>query len=684
MLTGDPPHTGGSAQAILGKILLGEVTRPTKLRHTIPAHVEGTILKALERLPADRFGSAAELAGALHDTSFRHGAGVGQGTGEGHIWQRWTWGLSALAVILTGVAVWGWARSLPREVSRFYLSLPGDSGLAPRYGPSVALSPDGTKLVYVGPGEDGGYALWLKETGQLHPRLLQGTDGAFQPFFSPDGERIGFIAAHDGAARAVMITAVSGGLPTVVVDSMLRRGGASWGRDGFIYVLAEDSILRRIPATGGALTPITTLKEGENFHSWPEVLPNGRGVLFTVLRHGPYNFEDATIAVADLSTGEHRDLVLGAYARYAESGHLVVVGSEGTLSAAPFDEEKLEVTGMFTALAEGLDLPDGRGMEGGTDLALSSSGTAIYAEEPEEGGGNMALVWVERDGTERFIKRDWGYAFGSLALSPDGTRLAVSVSHDSGTTYQIWILPLDGSVPLQLTFEEAEDDFPVWTPDGREVTFNSSRSGTSQLYSKPWDGSAPAKPIPGADSWVWEGRWLPDGESILVTQIEGEESDLDLLVLRPGDGETAAGFLVTEANEHSPTISPSGDWVAYVSDETGEDEVFVRPFPGPGERRRVSQGGGQEPLWSHGGGEIFFRSPEGMMVAEVSISPTFTVHTRRVLFSDQIYSRWAIHTQYDITPDDQCFVMIRQGPGNLGRLVMVQNFFQELEERIGR
>ncbi len=322
MLTGEPPHTGGSAQAIIMKIVTDDARPVTELRKSVPPHVAAATAKSLERLAADRFESAAKFAEALTNPAFTlpttQAATLAGASASGR-WKQMAIAVTALAAVLLVTTVWGWLRpERPKHVSRYSIALPEGEALVTRFA-RLAISPDGSRLVYIGESE-GSRRLWVRPRDQLHATPLAGTEGADAPFFSPNGDRVGFIIGR----RTLRIASLRGGPPVTVTDSLVGVAGASWGPDGFLYSDGSGFVpLVRVAATGGVPQWFTTLDsaQGEIDHVWPDALPNGKGVIFTV-RHG-LNSELADIAVAEVATGTHKMLVRGVYARYAASGHLV-------------------------------------------------------------------------------------------------------------------------------------------------------------------------------------------------------------------------------------------------------------------------------------------------------------------------------------------------------------------------
>ena len=482
---------------------------------------------------------------------------------------------------------------------------------------------------------------------------------------SPDGTRVAFFTLPSG----LKVVSLAGGPPVTLADSGIQPFGGSWGPDDFLYVVGQNGLVR-LRSTGGVTEPVTMRDsaQGEDLHLWPEVLPNGKGVLFTIARGGgdvtPYD-----VAVVDLATGAHRVVAKGVSPRYAASGHLVYATADQTLMAAPFDQDALQVTGDAVALIEGVR----PGFIGGSHFAISATGTLMYitGTEPDE------MVWVARDGTAEEVDPGWTADFSSLALSPDGTQLAVSIRESNGELQQ-WIKQLDRGPLSKLTFEGTANFAPAWMPDGRAVAFVSNRGGSANsVYVKRADGSAVAELLLGEDRPILEAVWSLDGEW-LVYAVGGGPST-DIYAIRPGRDSVPVPLVAEEGiNESRARLSPDGQWLAYVSDETGQDEVYVRPFPNVDVKRQVSTNGGVEPRWAHSGRALFYRNSTNEMVeAEVTSGSTFQVGERRVLFS------WGSldNDRWDVTPDDQRFLFVR--PRLTGGVIVVENWFEELKERVG-
>ena len=682
MLTGDPPYTGSTAQAIVAKVITEKAPPVTAARETVPTHVAATIAKALNKLPADRFPSAAAFAEALvrpglADTTSHESVAASKPGGMARVFgNRNVLVLGVLLLASVVVGAMGWLRSEPAPVRRYSVALAPDQELQPRFGVRVALSPDGSRFVYVGPGENGAQ-LWLRDQDRLLATPIAGTEGAFNPFFSPDGRRVAFLTSNPWKLRVV---ALGGEPPVTVADSGVMPMGATWSPDGHLYADGAGGLVR-YPDRGGMMETVTAVDTtGESNHVWPDALPNGKGALF--VRAVSDNVAEFDIAVADFATGDFTVLLRGVYARYSPSGHIVYVTADGTLLAAPFDQDRMEVTGPATALAEGVGIR----AFGAVELDIADDGTLVYttggaATDPWE------LVWVGRDGRAEEVEADWVGDFGHAVMSPDGRHLAVTITHDGEE--QVWIKDVLQGPMWKLTFEGRRNYRPSWTPDGNAVMFVSERGANADLYMKRADGSAMAEVVLDLEQPVWEGVWSSDGEWLIyrVGGTIGGLNERDLFAIRPGKDSVGVELLAGEFDERAPALSPDGRWLAYQSNESGGEEVYVRPFPDVRSARwQVSTGGGAEPLWSRDGTELFYRNSKGEMVAAaITTSPTLALGGQTVLFSTNAYRSEFNHRAYDLAIDDDRFLMIRaRGGDESSQLILVQNFFEELKEKVGK
>ena len=675
MLVGEPPYSGTTAQAVLAKILTDPAPAPTRVRGSIPPNVDAAIRKALEKLPADRFTSAQDFAGALGDPGFRHREGLTAGitTGAGR-WNGLSMATTASTVVLALALGWALLRSPPPQpVLRFELTVPDDIRPQTANGVGLAVSPDGSQVVFVGQmgagtaASGGGAQLWRRPLDQLTPTAIPGTQGARNPRFSPDGTSVAFTGG-----ASLTTASLTGGPPlTVVSDSVPNgNGGLAWAPDGNLYFRKFGLGIWRVSENGGEEEEVTTLDQGEAGHLWLDALPNGRGLLFTRDIGSP---ADDEIAVVSLETGEIRVLFQGAMARYAHSGHIVYASGEGTLFAAPFDVDALEVTGPSRSLLEGVLVLGGSPAL----FALSETGSLVY--RPGSAAGTTP-VWVSRDGSEEILDPTLTGSFRVPAISPEGSRVAFEYTQEGAS--DIWIYYLDQGTFSRLTFEGNNRD-PFWRPDGSEVGFASTREGLGGLFARPADLSGNERLLVEQEDGqpLFDGGWTPDERWIVYQRGGGSASDLMYAAADPDS--TPVEFLATPLIEGDPSISPNGRWLAYHANDSGVYEVYVSPFPGPGGRTLISTGGGQNPVWAHNGREIFYRGTgQSLIIATVRTEPDVAVESREELTS------WAGHLaenasrHFDPSPEDERLLSIRAVDSSGGEMrdIVVQNFFEELRQ----
>jgi Tol biopolymer transport system component/tRNA A-37 threonylcarbamoyl transferase component Bud32 len=690
MLSGEPPFTGPTVQAVVARVMTEEPRPLTTQRRNVPANVAAAVSRALEKIPADRFASAHEFAEALNNPLFTLSGASGTATDRDRTTRRlrqMLYGTAALAALFLAVALWGWMRPGPvKQVVRYGLMLDSAEGMAPA-GASwsrLAISPDGLRLAYIG----GPHAqLLVRARNQLHATAIPGTEGVQTPFFSPDGEYVGFIAG----GKSLRIASLNGGEPITVTDSLVGRAGASWGRDGYIYADGSGSVsLVRVEAKAGGVPKwFTTLDtaSGEFDHLWPDVLPNGKGVLFTTVSRSKLQAGAGVsfaIAAAEVPSGKHRVIVNNAvYARYVPTGRLLYVTTNRTLMVVPFDQNSMRVTGEPSAVIEGIRIGAGLSM----DVAVSEVGTLIYA-----GGGargKQELAWVTRDGKAQPVDPGWQGIFREPSLSPDGRRLAASLTPDAsydvtGITNDIWVKQLDRGPSIKLTLDGKANHYPTWTPDGRSMTFTSNATGSFDLWTKRADGSSQAVMQVHDKRGLYSPRWSPDGKWLVFRTDRYQTGAGDILGIRPGIDTVAVPLVATKFSELAPAISPDGRWLAYTSNESGQFEIYVVPFPNTAAAKwAVSTGGGTEPLWSHSGKELFYRDGAGSLVAvEVRSTPTFSLGRSTALFPAAAYLSFVGTAEYAVGPDDRRFLMIRQASGSApDELIVVDNWFEELKSK---
>jgi tRNA A-37 threonylcarbamoyl transferase component Bud32 len=678
MLTGDPPFTGSTAQAVVARVVT-ESPRPLlPQRHTIPPHVEAAVLTALEKLPADRFGSAAQFAEALGNRSYVSTAattvtaaapGVRAPGRRGAL----VYGLTGALVLSAAAALWGWLRPGPAPVvNRYSLFLRSSEALQPSVNGSinVAITADGKRVAYVGPGEGGG-RIWLREHDKLRPVPIGGTEGGTSPFFSPDGRSLGFLVG----GRTVRVISLGGG-PAITLSDSINSSGGDWGSDGYVYI-EVDSGIARIRATGGPQEPVYRMAAGkkEIGTEFPDVLPGAKAMIFR-LRHAGQAPADYDIMAMKLPGGEAHTLMHGLYARYAPPGQLLVVTGDGKLLAVPFDPDKLAFTGPPVAMLEGMRTG---GFE--SNLATSAEGTLVYVS-----GGSAGLeraFWVGRDGASAPIDSAWDPQgiLNSVSLSPDGKALAVGLVR--GAAEDIWVKQLPAGTFSRVTFGDSVHNRVSWAADGRSVLYlvGSQSSGVPAVARA--DGTGTPRILYRGPMGFGQAVSSRDGRWLLLRRVVSEEGNGDIYAMQAGDS-TLTALLATPAREVSPALSPDGKWLAYVSSESGKPEVYVRPFPDVGSAKwQVSLSGGFTPMWAHSGKELYYLDDSRALVAvTVQLGTTFSFTNQKVLFSAANYSFAGGYPTYDVAPDDSRFVMIRSvAPTAETELVLIQNWAEELKAR---
>ncbi len=691
MLTGEPPFTGPNSQAIVAKVLT-ETPRPLRpARPSVSPGIEGAVLTALQKLPADRFNSAKDYADAL-DGKGTYAATVATrlsayppGLLPAHPPARLgrALAIAAAAALLAATVTWAVMRIQTPDapVTRYGLALPPSQAMAP--GSVTPMpSPDGSSIVYLGPGPAGDQ-LWMKRRDSYTAVPIAGTNGTQTFTFSPSGEWIAIATA--GQLKKVPIT--GGTAVPLVTDSVGGGYGVAWLDNGtIVYSLRGAAGLMQVPENGGK--PEQVWRSPSYISMLPSPLPGGHAVLFVSC---PAGCSQPQLWVADLKTkAAHMLLQDGTAGEYVKMGHIIFSSLTGALYAVAFDPGSLRVTGTPIPLGEQLSTTDQLQM-----FHVSAAGTLVLTT----GGANITgrtydMVWVDRNGRETPVDPDWRFQLTALAnnhgwsLSPDGKKLAVGVSTHSGD--DIWVKPLPHGAAYRVSFDPMPDNRPRWTADGRYVTFVGVRQ-PGGVFRHRADGT-------GTDSLLVEGvmdeaMMSPDGRWLLLRQgsVGAVAGGRNITGMRLGTDTAPVPILATEFDEEAVQLSPDGKWLAYQSDETGRTEVFVRPFPSINDgKKQVSSGGGLAPLWSRDGKELFYlASDRNMMAAKMlpGTSPEFAPPVTLFHVPDELLGVEALYyTPWDVAADGR-FIMARLvsgDPGQLGALVVTENWFQELEAKVKR
>jgi serine/threonine-protein kinase len=674
MLTGKRAFDGEDMTDVIAAIVRGEPDW-TAVPSAVPVSIRGLIKGCLEKDRKRRIADISVARFLLNEPAeipAESPALVAPPVRRGRTVAAAMLGLGVGAAVAT-LVVWLVMRPAPGRVSRFEIVPPQAEPFATPGGVNVAISPDGSTIVYhAQPG--GTEHLVVRRTNELAAKPISGTERATNPFFSPDGSRIGFVS---GAQLKTI--GLAGGPPAVVCDVTGQVQGASWAADVIVFAQAGSGLFR-VPAAGGRPENVAApdAKKGESDYRWPEVLPDGKTILYTI--YGSGGTRQARIAGRRLDGTDTKILVEGGNnAHYVPSGHLVYATVPSTVMAVPFDLKRLEVTGAAIPVQEGI-VAKGDGV---ANFTIADDGTLVYVR----GGGSvfqtgLGFQWIGRDGKPNGAVATQVEGPRYPRLSPDGRRLAVTLGPSNQGN--IWVIDLTGAAqPLELTFKN-HNVMPIWRPDGKYLVFNSDRNGQRNLYGIPADGSAlePDRLSTSANHQQPEA-WSPDGQWILFRET-APKTRFDLMLLGISGDKKPRPWLQTEFDEDEASFSPDGRWVSYVSDQTGRAEVWVRPFPGPGAPVRVSPDGGREPLWSRNGAELFYQSGRKLMTAELaSKEPELRFKMPRVLFEGGFVPYEAnVGRTYDVAPDGR-FLMIQEDQRlPSASLVVVQNWSEELKRLV--
>ena len=649
MLTGEAPFTGPTAQSIVAKVMTEEPASIILRRKTVPSIVEQAVLTALQKLPADRWGSAKEFSDAL-DGKGTESTRLMRPARPVHLGNSSALrALSALAVVLAAAAMWGWLRTPaapPQPIARYEVRLPYFANQRLSYsGGSLAIAPDGSTIAYIGRREQGVRSLWVRDRDALEPRQLAGTEDADAPFFSPDGRSVGYFA--NGRMFKVP---KDGGAPTLLSDSAnVTIPSAFWDEDGTITFMGTAFDIRTLSSAGVARQITVAMPPASIAWAFPAPLPRKDALLLSSCTN---NCANMRLFALDLKTKEQHDLVPGA-ARgwYVEPGYIVYIQQDGSVFAQRFDLKSLSLTSSPIPLLSNVRILLGITPE----IAFSASGTMVNVDAGAT--QELRVARIDRNGKKSAVDPDWLGRFNFLALSPDGKQLALSVIEGGHT--DLWIKQLDKGPLTRLTFEGSINYRPAWTPDGKSVGFISDRTGRSLPYVARADGSGPTARIAIPDTtqvdeieWSRDGKWMVYRTGVVAGLRR-------ISKWRIGDSTTTA-IEAGRFDQYMPTLSPDGRWLAYVTVESGREQVYVRPFPATSDARwQVSSAGGSSPVWSRSGRELFFADSTNQIVSvAITPGPTFSFSPSVPLFPIETLVLPPYHQGFAVGPDDRSFISL--------------------------
>ena len=676
MLSGRRAFYGESAAETMSAILKEDPPDLSATNQNISPALERLVNRCLEKNPEGRFHSASDLAFALEALS--GSTPVSTQTmptpspfGASKFRKLLPWaiaGVLALALLITLAFTLSSLRRAPERanVIRSTILPPPNTNL-PAF-TNFAVSPDGLRLAFVAPGSSGHAMLWVRPLDALTAQSLAGTEEAAQPFWSPDSRFIGFFA--QGKLKKID---ASGGPPQRICDESNPRGG-TWNRDGTIVFALSLGPLYRVSASGGAPTPITKLDEsrGQISHRWPWFLPDGHHFLYSALV-SPGQNEKNGIYLGSLDSNEQRLIFHGFTNVVYASGHLLFV-REGTLMAQRFDEKSLQLMGDAFPIAERVDFFGGtvRGI-----FSASENGVLIFQSGSE---GRNELIWFDRSGKQIGRVGDLGF-YRDARLSPNGEKLAAAILNPQAGGLDIWLYELARNVPTRFTFGSGFTAAPLWSADESQIVFSSNQKGQYDVYQKAANGNGSEELLFQSDEIKNPTSWSADGRFIAFTNTDRKANTKDDLWILPLFGDRKPyPFLQTPFNEFDAQFSPDGRWIAYVSDESGNNQVYLAPFPGPGGKREVSRDGGTEPRWRGDGKELFFvAADKKLMAAAVDVkADTLEIGNAQPLFETRPTASPGTH--YDVTRDGKRFLVQMAGEGGSPPLTLVVNWTADLKK----
>ena len=678
LLTGQLPFKGVHETALAYEIVNVDAPPMSAVKPEIDPNLDAIVLQCLEKDPRERNQSVAQISLDLKRyrressrqkmsriTAVRPAIKVERSSeieappekarrkNFGYMLS----GLLAIAVILLLWSPWKKEADTTRPSMRFSIDLPEN---APFVGglSGVAVSPDGRTIVYPATIPNG-RQLYLHRMDQLTSQPIPGTQNAGEPAFSPDGQWIVF-----NAANKLVKVSISGGAPEVLCPTQGPTRGVYWASDNTIYFGQVSNSIARVSANCGTPEAVTTLDTaaGEISHRFPQVLPDGKTVLFTIKQNNITTFDEAIIAAQRIGTTERKILVRGGtYARYIPSGHLVYARGF-TIFAVPFDAERLEVKGAPVPIEAGVWMMQGSGQAAAD---FSNNGMLVFAPQGQLTAGNSTLAWMDRTGNISPLF-DTLRLYTNPLLSPDGQKIAMGIN---AANNDVWIYHIGRAVLTRLTFGGGNNDFPIWSPDGKYIVYSAEKGKSPNLFRKPWDGSGIEERLTSSPNTQVAGSFTSDGTTLSFN----ENGDIWILPLDSTGERKPWPFIQSAANEQWGIFSPDDRWMAYNSDESGKREVNVVAFPKREGKWQISNGGGDLAGWSMDGKELFYINNQSLMKVDVLAGTTFDFSVPQKVCEIPSNANFA-----DSSPDGEKFLVVVSRAGRLGipQLEVVTEWFE--------
>lgn len=678
MVTGSLPFKGDYEQALIYSIVNENPEPMTALRSRVPMELERIADKCMAKDADARYQHANEIPvdlKAIDITSSSSSviqpipsknATKSKRPSKIKHFVSWTFRLLLLALIIYSVwHLWKFTSNTP--VRRLVINTDTDLDISENS--MLAISPQGENVIYVGK-QNGETKLFLRAMDKFEAMAIQGTESAESPFFSHDGKWIGFFA--DGKLKKISIY---GGVPVTLAETKIFFG-ATWAPNDTIYFSGNKTIaesncyLFQVSANGGEAKVLTQAQDSLKsvHHCFPEILPGSKVLLFTRLPKQSNNPDEGVIEVLDLESGERQKVLEGGvYARYSDTGHITAAKSGG-LFAVPFNLAKLEVTGPTVPVLDHIFMNNGLI----PNYTFSNDGSLIYAQG-EKGSQKKKIVSMDQNGETKDVFDQHG-DYSQVCFSPNGSKIAVTVGR--GETAGIGLID-----PLKKEFSnlaiEGANNNPVWSPDGKFLTFTSKRNGKSNIYQKRYNTDLSPGQLTTGDNRQFPTSWAPDGKTLAFCE-DHPDSNLDVWLLKFDKDTTAQPFIATKFKEHQAMFSPDGKWIAYTSDLSGSDEIYVRSYPDSGEAIKISGTGGTYPNWHPLENKLYFRQRDKLLEVNCQFAPVFKVEKAvEIIKLDHTFHNYTISSN-----GDSFIFIVDEQVQSIKNFNVVLNWFEELNQQV--